>query len=55
MSPLARARFHYFHDYEVNALYDYLIARKTLTPWTKEQRKDFNDNPTKNNPAPAKK
>jgi len=42
MSPLARARFRYFHDYEVNALYDYLIARKTLVPWTKEQRAEFN-------------
>jgi cytochrome c553 len=54
MSPLARARFRYFHDYEVNAIYDYLIARKTLVPWTKEQRAEFNDNPVKNNPAPAK-
>ena len=41
MSPLARARFRYFHDYEVNAIYDYLIARKTLVPWTKEQRAEF--------------
>ncbi|MGN6149231.1 MAG: c-type cytochrome [Rhizomicrobium sp.] len=44
MSPLAKARFREFHDYEVNALYDYLIARKTLVPWTKEQRAAFNAN-----------
>jgi len=44
MSPLAKARFRAFHDYEVNALYDYLIARKTLVPWTKEQRAEFNAN-----------
>lgn len=42
MSPLAKARFHAFHDYEINALYDYLVARKTLVPWTKEQRAEFN-------------
>lgn len=41
MSPLAKTRFHHFHDYEVNALYNYLIARKTLPPWTKEQRAAF--------------
>jgi hypothetical protein len=44
MSPLAKARFHEFHDYEINALYDYLVARKTLVPWTKEQRAKFNAN-----------
>jgi len=43
MSPLALARFRYFRDYEVNAIYDYLIARKTLPAWTKEQRAKFNE------------
>jgi len=53
MSPLAKARFHEFHDYEVNALYDYLVARKTLVPWTKEQRAAFNRGSDKAlNPAP---
>jgi len=41
MSRLAKTRFHHLHDYEVNALYEYLIARKTLPPWTKEQRAAF--------------
>mgnify|MGYP001548769985 FL=1 len=45
MSPLAFKRFRNFHDYEVNAIYDYLVARRTLTPWTKEQRAQFDDNP----------
>jgi cytochrome c553 len=55
MSPLARARFRYFHDYEVNALYDYLVARKTLPAWTKEQRAEFNDSAGKKlEPAPKK-
>lgn len=45
MSPLAFSRFRKFHDYEVNALYDYLIARKTLRPWTKEQRAAFDAKP----------
>ena len=53
MSPLARARFRAFHDYEVNAIYDYLIARKTLVPWTKEQRAAFNQNTGKKVPPPA--
>jgi cytochrome c553 len=54
MSPLARARFRYFHDYEVNAIYDYLIARKTLPAWTKEQRAEFNESAGQK-PAPAPK
>lgn len=55
MSPLARARFRYFHDYEVNALYDYLIARKTLPAWTKEQRAEFNQNAGQKPPTPEPK
>lgn len=51
MSPLAFSRFHFFHDYEVNALYDYLIARKTLPAWTKEQRAAFDAQPVKKSPA----
>jgi mono/diheme cytochrome c family protein len=54
MSPLAKARFRYFHDYEVNAIYDYLIARKTLVAWTKEQRAQFNRS-SGQKPAPAPK
>lgn len=55
MSPLARARFRYFHDYEVNALYDYLIARKTLPAWTKEQRAEFNEGAGQKPTAPSLK
>jgi hypothetical protein len=33
MPRLARSRFHYFADYEIDALYDYLTARaKALNP-----------------------
>jgi hypothetical protein len=33
MPQLARSRFHYFADYEIDALYDYLAARaKALKP-----------------------
>ena len=53
MSPLARARFRYFHDYEVNAIYDYLIARKTLVQWTKEQRAEFDAGTGKAVPPPV--
>ncbi|HEY7978077.1 MAG TPA: c-type cytochrome [Rhizomicrobium sp.] len=55
MSPLARARFRYFHDYEVNAIYDYLLARKTLPAWTKEQRAEFNESAGKKPTAPPPK
>ena len=55
MSPLAHARFRYFHDYEVNALYDYLIARKTLPAWTKEQRAAFNASAGQKHPPAPKK
>jgi hypothetical protein len=55
MSSLAKARFYEFHDYEINALYDYLIARKTLVPWTKKQRADFNAGATRTDAPPAHK
>jgi mono/diheme cytochrome c family protein len=55
MSPLARARFRYFHDYEVNALYDYLVARTTLPAWTKEQRAEFNEGAGQKHAAPEPK
>ena len=32
MAPLAKSRFHILYDYEIDALYKYLVARKTLPP-----------------------
>jgi mono/diheme cytochrome c family protein len=32
MGPLAKSRFHILFDYEIDALYSYLVARKTLPP-----------------------
>jgi mono/diheme cytochrome c family protein len=32
MGPLAKSRFYFLHDYEIDALYAYLVARKTIPP-----------------------
>jgi mono/diheme cytochrome c family protein len=32
MGPLAKQRFYYFKDYEIEALYQYFVARKTIPP-----------------------